>query len=198
MKTIALALLLLFSINARAGSSVTLYTEVNDQSTADVINQIHAANRVDTTDPIMFYINSPGGDVFDGEMIIDAMKASRRPIYTVDIGWAASMAAIIWTYGEQRLILPNGILMFHEMHVQVAGTLSQVTSELTILNGIANSVADHICSLAGITKSEYELREAPEWRVSSQEALDSHLATGVTLVKDYPLPVQDKKPKKFL
>jgi ATP-dependent Clp protease protease subunit len=105
---------------------VTLYGDVDERTASIVVSQIQAANRLRTSAPILMFIDSPGGSVLAGNRIVDAMQASRRPIYTVDVEFAASMAAYIWAFGEQRYMMPRAILMLHDASLEGDGELDHL------------------------------------------------------------------------
>ena len=53
--------------------------------------------------PIKLYISSPGGDSFDGSMLIDVIKSSSTPIIGVAFGLVASMGYHIYLACHERL-----------------------------------------------------------------------------------------------
>jgi len=65
--------------------------------------------------PIVLYINSRGGCVYDGLSIIDCMAGLSSPVFTVINGEAASMAAIISIFGDKRYMCKNSVWMAHDM-----------------------------------------------------------------------------------
>ncbi len=75
---------------------------------------------------ISMYINSPGGDVYAGEAIIDTMHYIKAPVSTIGMGLVASMASVLLAAGEKgkRFALPNSQIMIHQ---PMAGTQGQVT-----------------------------------------------------------------------
>lgn len=66
-------------------------------------------------DPITIVIDSDGGNVSAGLMIIDAIRTCAAPIITVCAGRAYSMAALILAAGDKRRIMPHGQTLLHEM-----------------------------------------------------------------------------------
>lgn len=83
-------------------------------------------------DPIYFYINSPGGNVLSGLTIIDNMRLTKSPIYTVNYGIAASMAAEIFVCGAKghRYMLPHSELMIHQPWREIQASYKQSDFEL--------------------------------------------------------------------
>lgn len=59
-------------------------------------------------------INSPGGDVFDGIAIYNALKGLGLPITTYIDGLAASMASVIAMVGNPVIMPENAMMMIHK------------------------------------------------------------------------------------
>ena len=65
--------------------------------------------------PIMLYINSPGGIVYVGFAIYDTMRKLKSPVSTVAVGFCGSMGTVILTAGAkgQRYALPHATIHMH-------------------------------------------------------------------------------------
>ena len=63
--------------------------------------------------PIKLLINSPGGSVEDGQVVVDSILTSKAPIITVALGKAMSAAFDIFLAGDKRVVYPNTVLMMH-------------------------------------------------------------------------------------
>ena len=83
---------------------------------------------VDSTKPIHFYINSPGGTVTDGLAIYDTIQYVKAPVYTVAMGLAASMGSLLLAAGAagHRMALPNARIMIHQPHGGAQGQASDI------------------------------------------------------------------------
>lgn len=77
---------------------------------------------------IFFYINSPGGSVYDALAIYDTMQYVTNDVQTVGIGMQASAAAILLSSGTKgkRFLLPNSTVMIHQPS---SGTQGKVTDQ---------------------------------------------------------------------
>lgn len=95
---------------------VFLWGAVHDESAKQVVNRLLYLEAVDPGKEITFYINSPGGVVTSGLVIIDAMKMISSPVKTVCIGMCASMGAMLLSQGEKgkREIWESGRVMIHQ------------------------------------------------------------------------------------
>ena len=71
-------------------------------------------NETDPEKKITVYIKSPGGEVNSGLAAYDLMNLIDNPITTFCIGEAASMAAILFLAGKERIMLPDSTLMIHD------------------------------------------------------------------------------------
>ncbi|WP_072621002.1 ATP-dependent Clp protease proteolytic subunit [Spirulina major] len=65
---------------------------------------------------IYLYINSPGGSVYAGLAIYDAMQSVQADIVTVSMGFSASMAAFLLAAGTpgKRFAFPHARIMIHQ------------------------------------------------------------------------------------
>lgn len=64
--------------------------------------------------PIKIFINSNGGSMIAGFTIIDAIKMSKTPVWTIVTGGAYSCGLLITAAGHKRYSYPNATFLFHE------------------------------------------------------------------------------------
>ena len=67
-------------------------------------------------DPINLFINSGGGECYSGLELVSVMRYIKSPVYTMVLGLAASMGAVIASNGEKghRKALPYSRFMVHQ------------------------------------------------------------------------------------
>lgn len=114
-----------------------------------IVDSILAMSSI-SDDPIWLVIDSPGGDVHEGYSILDAMKYSPVPVYTIGRN-CFSMAAILLSGGEpgHRYVYPHSKAMLHlpfgsiigdERDIKIrAGEMTRLKNELVdimIENGV--------------------------------------------------------------
>lgn len=105
---------------------IFLGEDVNPHTANLVVAQILFLAAEDDKKDITFYINSPGGSVYDGMAIYDTMQYVKNDIQTVGIGLQASMGAFLLSSGTKgkRMILPHSKVMIHQPS---SGTRGKVT-----------------------------------------------------------------------
>lgn len=106
---------------------IFLWGGVNGKSAEKICNQLLFLEAEKPNTEITFFINSPGGIVTDGLLIMDVMNLITSPVKTVCMGMAASMGSILLSAGEKgkREIWPNGRVMIHQP--SVGGISGQAT-----------------------------------------------------------------------
>lgn len=108
---------------------ILLHDEVNSATASVVIAQLLYLEGQDPDKDIYFYINSPGGSVYDGLAIYDTMKYIKCDVSTICMGMAASMGAFLLSSGTKgkRIALPNSQIMIHQPLISGGGLSGQVT-----------------------------------------------------------------------
>ena len=83
-----------------------------------VVAQLLWLNREDGERPIQMYVSSPGGEMYSGFAIYDAMQQISAPVMTTAIGWTASFGTVLLTAGQKgmRYALPNATIHMHQPH----------------------------------------------------------------------------------
>lgn len=107
---------------------IFLGSDVNEATANLIVAQLLFLQAEDPKKDIFFYINSPGGSVYDALAIYDTMQYVTNDIQTVGIGVQASAAAILLSSGTKgkRYMLPNATVMIHQPS---SGTRGKVTDQ---------------------------------------------------------------------
>lgn len=104
---------------------VSFSGEVNDASAELAMMQLLYLDSL-SHDPILLYIDSPGGSVTAGFAVHDTMKLLKSPVHTVAVGLCASMGAFLLAAGDKRAALPNAEVMIHQPLGGAKGQASDV------------------------------------------------------------------------
>ena len=96
---------------------IFLGVPVDDQIANLVVAELLHLESEEPDRDISIYINSPGGSVYAGLTIYDAMRFVRPDIQTICVGVAMSMGALLLAAGTKgkRMALPNAKLLIHQL-----------------------------------------------------------------------------------
>ncbi|KAL9393722.1 hypothetical protein Peur_013007 [Populus x canadensis] len=103
---------------------------INDDTSNVVVAQLLFLESENLSKPIHMYLNSSGGHVTAGDLILKNAEYIRSPVNTICLGQAASMASFLLASGAkgERKALPNATIMIH----QPSGGYSGQAKDLTI------------------------------------------------------------------
>lgn len=130
------------------------------------VNAQDFVNDLDTiTAPSMrVEINSPGGDLFDGITIYNALRNHPAYVTTRVDGIAASIASVIAQAGDKRIIQPSAQMMIHNAHAIVAGNTHDHAEVANILKQQDAVIAGIYASRSGKDAAGFRaLMDAETW-----------------------------------
>ncbi len=111
---------------------IFLGTDVNEHSANLIIAQLLHLAHEDANKDVYFYINSPGGSVYDLLAIYDTMQYIKPDVQTISIGLAASAAAVLLAAGAKgkRFALPHTKIMVHQPSGGARGSVTDMKIDL--------------------------------------------------------------------
>jgi ATP-dependent Clp endopeptidase proteolytic subunit ClpP len=139
-------------------------------------------------DAITVRLNSPGGDVYDGIAILNALRGHKAKITTVIDGLAASAASFIAMAGDEIVMNRNSELMIHDAWGVSIGNAADLAKAAADLDRISDNIASIYAERAGGTVEEWRLIMRAETWYSAQEAVDVGLADRVDAKAEEPAP----------
>lgn len=161
---------------------IFLTGEVNAENCNQLITQLLFLDRMDNSGEITLYINSPGGSVSDGLAVYDVINIISAPVKTVCIGTAASMGAILFLAGKERLMTAHSKIMIHDPsfnQLNVGGKKPhEIQSQVDDLNKCRESLAKIISDRTGKGLDEIYEVTANDSYFTLDEAVEFGLATG--------------------
>lgn len=113
-------------------------------------------------------INSPGGSVFEGIAITNAIK-DRPMTNTIISGVAASIASVIAMAGDKVSMHANSILMIHKPSSIVLGTAEDFKKEAEVLDKIQNGMLVPSYARTGLSEKRLnEMIDAETWLTAKE------------------------------
>jgi len=128
------------------------------------------------TGDITVRVNSPGGDVFDGIAIMNALKKhgeEKGKVTVVVEALAASIASVIAIGAADELVMSEGsYLMIHNPWTIAIGNAAEFEQVAGVLRQLAGTLAGIYARKSGKTKEEMQvLMDAETW-IDSAKALE--------------------------
>ncbi|WP_333743827.1 head maturation protease, ClpP-related [Streptomyces ardesiacus] len=156
-------------------AEVMLYDEVGGWfgATAD---EFIADLRGVTAPRMRLRINSPGGSVFEGIAIANALRAHPASVTVQVDGIAASIASVIAMAGDRIEMAPNSMLMIHDASGVCMGNAADMEEMAELLDLISDNIADAYAARAGGTREEWRARMQAETWYLPEDAVDQGLA----------------------
>ena len=132
-----------------------------------------------TVAEIRLHINSPGGDVFDGLAILNALRAHPARVVAIVDGIAASAASFIACGADELVMAKNSELMIHDAWGLCVGNASDMRSMADLLSKNSDNIAAIYADKAGGTVEDWRAAMAAEAWYLADEAVAAGLADRV-------------------
>lgn len=125
-------------------------------------------------------INSPGGDVFAGIAIYNALRAHGGTVTTRALGVAASAASIVMMAGDVREMPANAMVMVHNPWSFAAGNADELRNTADVLDKIGDSLVSIYTARTGKAEDEIRAMLATDTWMSADEAKELGFVDTVT------------------
>lgn len=166
----------LFHLNDIRRRKLFLNDEINQFSVSDVIKHIMQYNSEDAgkpvgeRTPILLYVTSLGGSVDAGFGLIDAIKTSETPVYTINLSFQYSMGFLIGLAGHKRFAMPNAKFLMHDGSNFVQSSGTKVKDVMEFNQRVDDRIKEYIIGCSNLTSEEYDDKLRVEWYLFADEA----------------------------
>lgn len=159
-------------------ADVYLYDAIGGWFGVEASNFVKQLAALDV-DQINVYVNSPGGEVFDGIAIRNAMRRHKAKVVATVDGLAASAASFILTGADEVIMGANSQLMIHDAWGMAVGDASVMSQMATELAKVSDNIADMYAQRGGGTAADWRTLMLAETWYSADEAVEAGLADSV-------------------
>jgi ATP-dependent Clp protease, protease subunit len=128
---------------------IFLGTPIDDQIANLVVAELLHLESEEPDREISVYINSPGGSVYAGLTIYDAMQYVRPEIQTMCVGIAVATAALLLAGGTKgkRMALPNAKILIHQLSGGFEGQATDIEIQarevINVKRRLEEIIAEH-------------------------------------------------------
>jgi ATP-dependent Clp protease, protease subunit len=133
-----------------------------------------------TAPTINVRINSPGGDVFDGLAIYNALKRHPSRVVAHVDGLAASIASVIALAADEVQIAQGAFFMIHNAWGMAVGDAGEMRKMAATLEKVNESIVGIYTRRTGKTDAEIRALMDTETWLNDDESVDIGFASAVT------------------
>lgn len=153
-----------------------LNVDIEQMSVSEIVKHIMQFNKedkgveVDKRQPIILYVTSNGGEVDPGFELIDIIRNSKTPVYTVNLGYQYSMGFLIGLAGHKRFATPNAKFLMHDGSNFVYNSGAKAQDQMEFQKKVEERVKQYIISRSNLSGEEYDSKLRVEWYLFAHEA----------------------------
>lgn len=171
-----------------SSADIYIYDEIGFWGTeaSEFVQQLVALD----AEKISLHLNSPGGEIFDGLAIYNALKQNKAEVTVYVDGLAASAASFIAQAGDKVIMARNAQMMIHDGIAMAYGNEADMRETAELLGKLSNNIADiyhQAANRRGAEENSEEyfrgLMRAELW-MNGSEAVDFGLADEMTDADD--------------
>ncbi len=161
--------------------TITVYGVIGEDWYGEgvTLKRIDAALRAIGERDVTVYINSPGGDMFEGIAIYNRLREHSHKVTTKVLGMAASAASVIYLAGAERQVASSAFLMIHNCWTFLAGNRHYLRDVADDMEEFDAAMADlYAETSAQPVESMAEMMD-DETFIRGKRAVELGLATGL-------------------
>lgn len=147
--------------------------EIQRMITRWSMEDLKAGKTRETAQPIWLYVMSYGGDLDYMWTIIDTIKTSIAPVYTVNLGAAGSAASLIFVAGAKRFMMPHAKVVIHEGSAQLQGDAIKVQDAADSYKIELKRMKEFILENTQIPRAQLMKKRANDWTLDAKYCLEN-------------------------
>lgn len=127
--------------------------------------------------PIIILINSCGGLLNVTYSIVDIIKTSTTPVWTVNMGEALSGGCLIFLMGERRFATENSWSMCHAGSGGFQGNYSETKEQSKVWDEQVKCMENLILERTSVDRRTYNKNKDKDWWLNQEQQLKYKFAT---------------------
>lgn len=137
-------------------------------------NQLDNENNipVEKREPIKIFVDSNGGDLCATFSMIDAIRMSKTPVWTINMGSAYSGGFFTFIAGHRRFAYPSSSFLYHEGSTKNEGDANKFQNFTDFYKKELQKLKAITLRYTKITEEQYEENRRDDWWLTADEALE--------------------------
>ncbi len=157
--------------------TIIFNSEVGNDIVETVIIPLMNFEKDDNTEPVTLILNTPGGSIDDGLVLLNVIDNYKKPLNIIVMGYACSMGSIILCAGSKnpnvkRLCHKFSYGLIHAGSVFLGGNTSTVKDTVKFNERVEKTIKDYVLANTKITEDEYRESERKEWYLTANDMLE--------------------------
>jgi ATP-dependent protease ClpP protease subunit len=166
-----------YEITAESGSvaEVWIYEEIGEDFWGEGLTAKRFVEEIAAleVEHIALHINSPGGSVFDGQAIFNAIERHPATVTSYIDGLAASIASVIALAGDTVEMAANALFMIHDPFGFAMGTSADMRQMATVLDKVGETILGVYERKSGADSADIAAAMAAETWYTATEAQEA-------------------------
>lgn len=161
-----------------------LNKNISSDSIENIVKGIFEINRYDEKQekedvnyirkPIKIIVDSYGGHIYCGLLLINAIENSDTPIHTYCYSKAMSMGFITFAVGHKRFASSNATLMYHDAGTAIGDTLEGIQQNIDQLKKVVSRMDGMITAYTNISQTKLDKikKLKQDWYIFGDDAVE--------------------------
>ena len=126
---------------------------------------------VEERQPIKLYIDSNGGDLVQTFIMIDSIRLSKTPVWTIGMGAVYSGGFFTFISGHRRIAYPSSSYLYHEGSTGTFGDAGKFRNYACFYEKQMAALKAHTLKFTDIDERTYDLHIKDDWWMTAKEAI---------------------------
>ena len=127
---------------------------------------------IEEREPIKIFIDSAGGDLCATFTMIDAIRLSKTPVWTVNEGAAYSGGFFTFIAGHKRFAYKHSSFLYHEGSAETGGTAIQFQNFSDFYKKRLTQLKEEVLAFTKISEEKYNEIKKDDFWMMADEALE--------------------------
>jgi ATP-dependent protease ClpP protease subunit len=158
-------------------AEIMIYDEIGyfGVTASDFVRDLKAV----TTDRLDVHLNTPGGEVFDGIAIYNALRQHPAEVHVTVDSLAASIGSVIAMAGDRVVMARNATMMIHDGFGMGVGNAADMRELADLLDKTSDNIASIYAERTGKPADHWRALMREETWFTADEAVEAGLADEV-------------------
>lgn len=126
-------------------------------------------------DPVTLIINTPGGSMADGAILLNIIDNYKKPLEILVYGYSCSMGTLLLCAGNKnpnvtKKCYPFTFFLFHPGHINIDDNTSAAMDYIEYQKKFDAILRDYVIANTNISTEEYDKHSRNEWYLFSDDA----------------------------